>query len=308
MESEYTPEAMWVFLALGAGLLQSARNAFARSLVGSISPVLNSWARFAVNLPFSTTLVLVLVLARGAPATSPRFFALAFATGLAQLLGSIALIAAFRHSNFAQSIVLHKLEVLFTAVIGAALFSEMPTALAWLGIFVSVAGVMAMAPGGAFRARIGAGSVLAVAAGLLLAIVGFFLKAAIEELVVLNPWVGTGRFVVAAHTLFHVTWMEVVLLTAWLLYPRRGELSLVPLHWRRMLLQGSFAFSASLGWFWAYSLTFVAYVKAVGQVESVAAVLYSLLLWKESEVSRQVPGMALTLVGIVLVLLGGSPR
>jgi drug/metabolite transporter (DMT)-like permease len=58
---------------------------------------------------------------------------------------------------------------------------------------------------------------------------------------------------------------------------------------------------------WAYSLTFVAYVKAVGQVESVAAVLYSLLIWKESEVSRQVPGMALTLVGIVLVLLGGSP-
>jgi drug/metabolite transporter (DMT)-like permease len=306
MESEYTPEAMWVLLALGAGLLQSARNAFARSLVGSISPVLNSWARFTFNLPFSTTLVAVLVIARGAPATSPRFFALTFATGLAQLLGSVALIAAFRHSNFAQSIVLHKLEVLFTAVIGAALFSETPTALAWLGILVSVAGVVAMAPGGAIRARLGAGSLLAIAAGLLLAIVGFFLKAAVEELVVRNPWVGTGRFVVAAHTLFHVTWMEVLLLTAWLLYSRRGELPLVPRHWRRMLLQGSFAFSASLGWFWAYSLTFVAYVKAVGQVESVAAVLYSLLIWKETEVSRQVPGMALTLVGIVLVLLGGS--
>jgi drug/metabolite transporter (DMT)-like permease len=264
---------MWVFLALGAGLLQSARNAFARSLVGSISPVLNSWARFAFNLPFSTTLVTVLVLARGAPSTSPRFFALSFATGMAQLLGSIALIGAFRHSNFAQSIVLHKLEVLFTAVIGAALFAEMPTALAWLGILLSVAGVAAMAPGGAIRARLGAGSLLAVAAGLLLAIVGFFLKAAIEELVLLNPWVGTGRFLVAAHTLFHVTWMEVVLLTAWLLYPSRGELGRVPVHWRRMLLQGSFGFSASLAWFWAYSLTFVAYVKAVGQVESVAAVL-----------------------------------
>ena len=42
-------------------------------------------------------------------------------------------------------------------------------------------------------------------------------------------------------------------------------------------------------------------------VGSISAVLYSLLIWKESEVSRQVPGMALTLVGIVLVLLGGSP-
>jgi len=61
---------MWVLLALGAGLLQSARNGFARSLVGSISPVLNSWARFSFNLPLSTTLVsiLVLVLTSGSPA------------------------------------------------------------------------------------------------------------------------------------------------------------------------------------------------------------------------------------------------
>jgi len=297
---------MWVFLALSAGLLQSARNGFARSLAGSISPVLNSWARFAFNLPLSTTLAAILILTRGAPLTSPRFYALTFATALAQLLGSVALIAAFRHANFARSIVLHKLEVLFTAVIGAVLFSEAPTGLAWLGILVSVAGVVAMTPG-TVRSRFGAGSALAVAAGLLLAIVGFFLKAAIVELVVQNPWVGTGRFVVAAHTLFHVTWMEVLLLTSWLVYARRGELALVPRHWPRMVLQGTFGFSASLGWFWAYSLTFVAYVKAVGQVESIAAVLYSLLIWKEAEVSRQIPGMSLTLAGIVLVLTSGRP-
>lgn len=35
---------MWILLALGAGLLQGARNAFARSLPGAISPVLNSLA------------------------------------------------------------------------------------------------------------------------------------------------------------------------------------------------------------------------------------------------------------------------
>jgi drug/metabolite transporter (DMT)-like permease len=295
---------MWILLALAAGLLQSARNGLARSLSGAISPVLNSWARFSFNLPFSTGLVAVLVLVRGAPETSLRFYAFCLATGLAQLLGNIALISAFRHSSFAQSIVLHKLEVLFTAVIGALAFAERPTALAWLGILISVAGVVAMAPG-PIRSRFGKGSALAVAAGLALAIVGFLLKEAIEELVLLNPRVGSGRFEVAAHTLFHVTWIEVVLLTGWLLYPRKGELALVPLHWRRMLLQGSFAFSASLGWFWAYSLTFVAYVKAVGQVESLAAVLYSILIWKESEVVRQIPGMVLTLAGILLVLVEG---
>lgn len=42
---------MWVEIALIAGCLQTARNAFARSLVGKISPALNSWSRFAFNFP-----------------------------------------------------------------------------------------------------------------------------------------------------------------------------------------------------------------------------------------------------------------
>ncbi|HJS75145.1 MAG TPA: EamA family transporter [Vicinamibacteria bacterium] len=296
---------MWVLLALVAGLLQSARNGLARSLAGRISPVLNSWSRFAFNLPFSTALVGILLILLPAPLTSARFYALAFATGVAQLLGSVALIAAFRHASFAQSIVLHKLEVLFMAVLGALFFAETPTRLAWLGILLTVAGVLGMAPG-AGRSRFGRGQALAMTAGLLLAIVGFFLKGATEELAGLNPWVGEGRFVVASYTLFHVTWMEVVLLTLWLARPGSSELALVPPNVRRMVLQGMFGFSASLGWFWAYSIAFVAYVKAVGQIESVAAVLYSLLIWKEKEVSRQIPGMALTLAGIALVLLGGS--
>jgi hypothetical protein len=42
---------MWVEIALLAGCLQTARNAFARSLAGRISPALNSWSRFAFNFP-----------------------------------------------------------------------------------------------------------------------------------------------------------------------------------------------------------------------------------------------------------------
>ena len=53
-----------------------------------------------------------------------------------------------------------------------------------------------------------------------------------------------------------------------------------------------------------YSLTLVAYVKAVGQVEAIAAVFLSLVIWKEREVLPQIPGMALVVLGIVLVLLG----
>lgn len=294
---------MWVFLALGAGLVQSMRNGLSRSLVGQVSPILNSWARFAFNLPFSTALMLVLVYLNGSPSVSRLYFLLCLGTGVTQLLGNIFLISAFRHVSFAHSIVLHKLEILFTALIGVALFSEYPSPLGWVGISVCVLGVVLMHGG---TVKLGRGSVLAVTAGLMLVFASFLLKEANFELVALNPRVGDGRFEVAAHTLFHVTWMEVVLLTAWLAIRRPGELGLVPRHASRMLLIGWTGFVGSLGWFWAYSLTLVAYVKAVGQIETVAAVLYSLVFWRERQVLRQLPGMALVLSGILLVLLGGA--
>lgn len=299
---------LWIPLALSAGLFQSVRNGLARSLSGAISPALNSWSRFAFNLPFSTLLFAVLVAASGFPAVSPRYYVLCLATGVTQLLGNVCLVAAFRHTNFAQAIVFHKLEIVFTALIGALAFSEIPTATGWLGILVCAAGIILMQLARVSERRslfhVDIGSALAVAAGLFLVLASFALKEANSILVELNPRVGAGRFEVAAHTLFNVTWMEVVLLTGWIWWRLPGELTRVRFHWRRMALIGLTGFLGSLGWFWAYSLTLVAYVKAVGQVEAIAAVLFSLLIWKEREVLRQLPGMALVVVGIVLVLVG----
>ena len=304
--------ALWMPLALAAGVLQSFRNGFARSLSGAISPALNSWSRFAFNLPFSILLFSALVAVNSFPSVSPQYYVLCLATGVTQLLGNVCLVAAFRHTNFAQAIVLHKLEIVFTALIGALVFTELPTATGWTGILVCAAGViliqLARVSTKVSDARgalhVDAGSVLAVLAGLLLVLASFALKEANSVLVELNPRVGAGRFEVAAHTLFNVTWMEVVLLTGWIWWRLPGELALVCIHWQRMLLIGLTGFLGSLGWFWAYSLTLVAYVKAVGQIEAIAAVLFSLFIWKEREVLKQLPGMAMVVLGIVLVLLG----
>ncbi len=248
--------AWWVFLAFGAGLLQSGRNGLARSLSGVVSPALNSWSRFAFNLPFSTALITVLFATRGVLQVSPLFFVLCLGTGVTQLLGNVALIAAFRHTSFAQAIVLHKLEIVFTAIIGALIFSELPTPVGWIGVLLSAAGAvfmqLARAPEKRHLFRRDSGSLLAIVAGLFLVFASFLLKEAIYVLVELNSRVGESRFEVACHTVFHVTWMEVVLLTLWLRLRRPGELSLVPTHFRRMLLIGLFGFLGSLGWFWAY--------------------------------------------------------
>lgn len=302
---------MWVELSLAAGLFQTTRNALARSLAGKVSPALNSWSRFAFNLPFSMALAAALVAREGAPVLPPAFFAYAAGTGVTQLLGNVALMAAFRRANFAQSIVLHKLEIAFTAVIGLVLFDENPDLAGWIGILACTAGVLAMNLGRATGPRgwrrafhLDAGALLALVCGVLLVFASFLLKEGVAVFVAANPRVGSGRFEAAAHTLFHTTWIEVGILSAAIAWRRPAEFRRVAAHWPRMLGIGFTGFCGSICWFWAYSLTLVAYVKAVGQVEALLSVALALLVWREREVFRQLPGLVLVMVGIAVILLG----
>ncbi len=302
---------MWVLLAVIAGCVQTVRNALSRSLTGKISPTLNSWARFSFNLPFATALVLILVALNGAPTLTWRFYLFCTGTAIAQLLANVALIKAFERANFAQSIVLHKLEVVFTAIIGMWLFAETPSPLGWAGVVVCTLGMLLInlgrerGPEGWRRAvHIDAGAFFALACALGLVFAGFFLKSGVGHFVLANPRVGMGRFEAAGHTLFHTTWIEVVLLSIALVLRQPQEFRLVPEHWRRMIPLGMSAFAGSVCWFWAYSLTLVAYVKAVGQIEVVFAIVLAIRVWREKEIWQQLPGVALVTLGIALVVLG----
>ena len=302
---------MWAEIAFTAGCLQTARNAFARSLAGKVSPLLNSWSRFAFNLPLSIPVTAVLIQRYGWPHLPLWFFAYCGATAVTQILGNIALVAAFNRANFAQSIVLHKLEVAFTAIIGVLLFSEYPSVTGWLGIGVCSLGVLLMnlgretGPEGWRRAfHLDSGSLLALACALFIVFASFMLKEANKVFVAANPWVGSGRFIASAHTLFHTVWIEVAILTPVIAWTKPQEFRLVSLYWRRMALIGATGFGGSLCWFWSYSLTLVAYAKAVGQIEAILAIVLALVVWREREILRQLPGVALVTAGIVLVLFG----
>jgi drug/metabolite transporter (DMT)-like permease len=302
---------MWIALALTAGTVQAARNALARSLAGKVSPALNSWARFTFNLPFLTPLLLVLLATRPALELSWVFLGYCAATGLSQLLGSVALGAAFERANFAESILLHKLEIVFAALIGFALFDERPTPLGWAGVATCACGILLMnlgrdrGPRGWLRMfHLDTGALLALGCGLLLVFASFFLKEATREVAALNPHLGSSRFEAAVHTLFHTTWIEVLVLSVSIRLTRPGEFAKVPRHWRRMLLVGLTGFVGSLCWFWAYSIAIVAYVKAVGQIESVFAIALGIMVWGEREIWQQLPGVLLVLAGIGLVLFG----
>ena len=301
----------WVAIAIAAALAQTLRNSVAQTISGGITATLNSWARFTFCLPFAAIAAVSVSQRTGWPELPPVFFALCLATALTQLLGNVALITAFRSGGFGESIVFHKLEVLLTAIAGAIWFSEWPSASGTAGIVVCAAGVVAINLGRdhasgtrrlvrAFRpSRSGS---FALLCAVLLVAASFALKGANSAAVESNE--SLPLFAAAVQTLFHTTWMEVVLLTGWIAWRQPESFHEVPRHWRRMALIGAASFSASLGWFWAFSLTLVAYVKAVGQIEALIAVALGIRLLGERELLRQLPGILLVVLGIALVLLG----
>ncbi|MFK7898793.1 MAG: EamA family transporter [Myxococcota bacterium] len=301
---------LWIVLAIGAALAQTTRNAFAQNLSSQISPALNSWSRFAFCLPFAAATCVAVSIHSGLPKLPAAFFACCLVTALTQLLGNVALIAAFRAGSFGESIVFHKLEVVLTALAGAMLFGEFPSALGWVGIAVCALGVIAInlgREGGvrdwtrAFRMGPAGGYALLCAA--LLVIASFALKAGNGIVASSNPEIADGAFAAPVQTLFHTTWMEVVLLSLWIGKKEPASFRAVGQHWRRMLMIGSTGFIASLGWFWAFSLTLVAYVKAVGQIEALIAVALGIRLLGERGLMRQLPGILLVVLGISFVLL-----
>lgn len=305
---------LWVLLTLGAASFQAVRNGFSRQLVGQVSPALTAWARFAFMLPCAALLAGALALREGAPALSAPFFAWAAGGALAQVVGNVALVAAFQVASFSQSVALHKLEVVFGAVLGLALFGEVPTPIGWGGILLSTAGVLLMnlaRPGethGWRRAlRFDRATLYALACGVCFALASFLFKEAIEQLAAHNPLFGSGRFRPAAHALFHSVWIQVALMTPALAWMHPGELGRVRSLWRPMLGIGLTGFGGTLCWFWAFGLALVAYVRAVGQVEVAITLAIAALVFRERGLARQVPAIAAIVAGVVLVLAGCGP-
>ncbi|MGY8737420.1 MAG: EamA family transporter [bacterium] len=299
---------LWVVLALGGGVAQTLRNVTAQTISSDISATLNSWSRFTFCLPYAALAAITLGIKDGWPELSSTFLGFCAITAVAQLTANVALITAFRSGSFGESIVFHKLEVVLTAIAGAMFFSEPPSMLGGFGIAVCAAGVIAInlaredSGESAWRGlRFGRSGQFALLCAVLLVFASFALKLANGALRAANP--EASFFDGAVQTLFHTTWIEVVILSLWILWREPASFREVGKHWKRMVVIGSAGFTASLCWFWAFSITIVAYAKAVGQIESLLAVALGIRIMGEKNLIRQLPGIALTLLGITLILL-----
>lgn len=297
---------IWAIIAGLAAFAQTARNAGQKHLSASMSAWSASWVRFLFGLPFALGYLAYAVGRRDLPAPDlhVEFFVWCAGTAVAQILATVLLVKLFGLRNFAVGSTYARTETIPTAVLGASLFGESIDAAGWTAILIGAAGVMLISLA---RQGVGVASLMASAfnraagigllSGLFFALASLFLRQASLSLG------DADVMTTAAMTLVAVIAIQTVALGAYIAAARPYEIAAIGRAWKAALFVGFTSALGSAGWFTAMTIERASYVKAVGQVEFVLAIAVSIIVFKERPSLREMIGMSLVAIGIVVLLV-----
>lgn len=293
---------LWVWLTLGAAVMQNVRSLLQRQLsaaeAGRLTVLGATYVRFLYAVPFAWLGAALLFADRPVPEAGPSFWLSSALGGVAQIGGTAALLGSFRRRSFAVGTAFSKTEAMQTAAFGFVLLGDSLSWLALAGILISLVGVIVMTvqdtPTKAAHWQGGAG--LGVLAG-----AGFAIAAVCYRGAALSLPEGA-FFERAVATLAVALTVQTVAMGLLLRLQEPGTLTAVLAAWRPGAAVGAAGALASAGWFSAMTLQNAALVRALGQVELIFAFLTSVWLFRERVRWRDALGGGLLLVGVTLLI------
>ncbi|WP_421988650.1 EamA family transporter [Roseococcus sp.] len=298
---------LWVAITLSAALFQCWRTALQQRLRGQLSLNGAAVVRYLYGVPFGLMILGVYWLIFGGsfgPVTW-WFIGLCAMAGLFQIFGTNLLIASFGPRGFAVGTAYSKTEAVQASFLSILLLGDHLPVLAWIGIAVSVFGVMYLTLAGRglngrdiLRATFQPAALCGIGAGFFFAFTSIFVRKANLELE------GADNILKALFSVVVTNVIQTLVQGGWLLLREPKQLGAVFRSWRSSMQVGALSAFGSSCWFVGFSLAPVALVRAVGQVEIIFTLLFSRFFLGERLKTKDVVG-ALTLVaGVVLVLVG----
>ncbi len=300
---------LWIPVTIFAAFMQTLRFTLQRHLkVTTLSTAGATWARFLYSAPLVAVIVALYAqaTAQALPTPGARFWAFLIPGALAQVLGTMCIVALFALRNFTVGITLMKTEVILTALFGLLLLGEAisPPILVAIGLgFVGV--VLLSDPPKTqialpWRARLfNAASGYGLASGVFFGISAVGYRGASLALPAGDV------FLRASLTLAAATAVQAVVLGLWIFWRDRAEVGRVLASWRVSGLVGLTSMLGSLGWFTAFTLQTAALVKALGQIELVFTFLVSVFWLKEKSSPKEIAGLALLVASIGVIFWRG---
>jgi len=302
--------SLWIFTTIAAAGCQSLRNALQRGLTVTLGTVGATHVRFLFGLPFAFLFLAVILAWSGAwPHPTAAFWIGSALGGIGQILATAFMLHAMRERSFLVTIAYTKTEPVQVALFGLIFLSEVPTPLLIVAIVVATAGVMVLSwpkvggGGGLIAGEAEATwtarlrpALLGIASGGFFGLSAVAFKAAIRA-------AGCGAFLPdASAALAASLTIQTLILTGWLLARDRGVLIEIMRAWRPSLAAGFLGALASQLWFTGFAIAPVAAVRTLGLTEILFAQVLSRRMMKERPSRRELIGIGLLVVGVLLVL------
>lgn len=291
---------LWVLIAIGAAFFQNVRSSLQRYLKGQLTTTGATFSSFIFAAPLIVSVLSALVLVGGytLPTPNARFAGFMMLGGVSQITATALLVHLFGLRNFAVGTTFSKTETVQAALFGVIVLGDAITPMAVVALLVSLVGVAMISSINGLRGGIfNRGALIGIASGTAFAVSGISYRGASLSL-------GGGDFLIrATFTLACVLVFQTLIMAAWLSWKDSAQIGRVLKSWRVSVWVGVAGGLASLGWFSAMTLQNAAYVKAVGQVELLFTFAVSVLIFRERSSGREVGGILLVSLGILLLLL-----
>lgn len=289
---------MWILLTILAATLQAFRNLEQKNLNKKLDYITVSWSRFILPFPFAIITVFLTF-----SNTNNQFIIYCFLTAALQVIANVFLLKTFKSKNFSIGVLFYKTEILQAALLGFLFFNQNISLAGFLAISLAAIGMFLMSEINLKKQRFDSAIIFGILSGFCFAICAFYLKFA-SNLLITD---GYSSFVASIIVLMWVIFIQNVLLIGIKTYQKSILVDLKKLfsleNKKSFLITSLFSFLGSVCWFAAFTIGNVVYVKAVGQIELIIAILISHFYLKERHKIKEIIGMIIVFVAILLIII-----
>ena len=297
---------LWVVFTIAAAATQALRTAVQRRMTAKLGNLGASYIRFSYAFPIAWLFCVLYsgYSGKALPDLPASFWFWINLAALTQVIFTILLVQLFSHRSFAAAVAFSKTEVLQTAIFEALILGVIVTvqtgvAIA-LGVFATVllSFTKANLAVANLRATLFSRQVaIGLAAGAFLGFCTVCYGAALHSMVGGNV-IGNAMYAAAIGTT-----IQAVCFGIYIFIVRREQFIASFVKWRQCGIAGVWAATTSVCWFAGFALYSVAPVRAVGQIELLFSVGFSVLYFKERVSRVELTAIALLATSIIMVLL-----
>ncbi|HWK95214.1 MAG TPA: DMT family transporter [Pseudolabrys sp.] len=291
---------LWALFTIIAAAAQTARNAMQRELTATLGTVGATHVRFLFGFPFALLFLAgVCAVTESIPPPPPLVFWPWLLLGfLAQIIATAMMLSAMSDRSFVVTTAYIKTEPVQTALFGLILLGDKLTPMLAAAILIATAGVVVMAvkPGVAQVNGLKPTLKGVISGGMFgLSAIGY--RGAILSLGIPDQFVLAATFTLAVGLVF-----QAALLSVYLLAFDAKTMRAILRAWKPSLLAGFMGALASQFWFLGFAIASAAIVRTLALIEVLFAQGVSKFAFKQPTSRREMVGIALIVVGVVLLI------